>query len=221
MRILVVEDEVKIASLITDVLESEGLIAEVATDGETAWEMGGTELYSAAILDIGLPKLDGLTVLKNWRSEGVDFPVILLSAKSSWNERVEGINIGADDYLVKPFQIEELVARLRALLRRNSKQKSTALTVGELKLDLQQMRISLAGRPLKMTPLEYRLLSFLMHNRGKVVSQELLAENIYHRDQEPDSNAIEVLVGRLRRKIGENVIHTQRGFGYIIPEEEA
>jgi len=220
MRILVVEDEVKIASLITDVLESEGLIAEVATDGETAWEMGGTELYSAAILDIGLPKLDGLTVLKNWRSEGVDFPVLLLSAKSSWNERVEGINIGADDYLVKPFQIEELVARLRALLRRNSKQKSTALTVGELKLDLQKMRISLAGRPLKVTPLEYRLLSFLMHNRGKVVGQELLAENIYHRDQEPDSNAIEVLVGRLRRKIGKNVIHTQRGFGYIIPEEE-
>lgn len=221
MRILVVEDEVKIASLITDVLESEGLIAEVVTDGETAWEMGGTELYSAAILDIGLPKLDGLTVLKNWRSEGVDFPVLLLSAKSSWNERVEGINIGADDYLVKPFQIEELVARLRALLRRNSKQKSTALTVGELKLDLQQMRISLAGRPLKVTPLEYRLLSFLMHNRGKVVGQELLAENIYLRDQEPDSNAIEVLVGRLRRKIGKNVIHTQRGFGYIIPEEEA
>jgi len=195
MRILVVEDEVKIASLITDVLESEGLIAEVATDGETAWEMGGTELYSAAILDIGLPKLDGLTVLKNWRSEGVDFPVILLSAKSSWNERVEGINIGADDYLVKPFQIEELVARLRALLRRNSKQKSTALTVGELKLDLQQMRISLAGRPLKMTPLEYRLLSFLMHNRGKVVSQELLAENIYHRDQEPTAMRLKCLSG--------------------------
>lgn len=221
MRILVVEDEVKIASLITDVLESEGLIAEVATDGETAWEMGGTELYSAAILDIGLPKMDGLAVLKNWRSEGVGFPVLLLSAKSSWNERVEGINIGADDYLVKPFQIEELVARLRALLRRNSKQKSTVLTVGELKLDLQKMRISLAGRPLKVTPLEYRLLSFLMHNRGKIVGQELLAENIYHRDQEPDSNAIEVLVGRLRRKIGKDVIHTQRGFGYIIREEEA
>lgn len=220
MRILVIEDEQKIASLISDVLEGEGLIAEIASDGESGWEMGGTELYSAAILDIGLPKMDGLTVLKNWRREGVNFPVLLLSAKSSWNERVEGINLGADDYLVKPFQIEELVARLRALLRRNSKQKATALTVGDLKLDLQQIRLSKAGRPIKLTPLEYRLLSFLMHNRGKTISQYILAENIYHRDHEPDSNAIEVLVGRLRRKIGTEVIQTKRGFGYTISEND-
>lgn len=221
MRILVVEDEAKIASLISDVLEGEGLIVETADDGDKGWEMGGTELYSAAILDIGLPKLDGLSVLRNWRSEGIDFPVLLLSAKSSWNERVEGIDAGADDYLVKPFQIEELVARMRALLRRNSRQKSTTLTFGDLRLDLRQLRISRAGRPVKVTPLEFRLLSFLMHHRGEVIAQHVLAENIYFRDQEPDSNAIEVLVGRLRRKIGANVIKTQRGFGYLIPEEES
>lgn len=219
MRILVVEDEEKIAALISDVLEAEGLIAEIASDGEMGWEMGGTELYSAAILDIGLPKLDGLSVLRNWREEGNAIPVLLLSAKSSWNERVEGIDAGADDYLVKPFQVEELIARLRALLRRNLKQKTTVLTVGDLKLDLRQMRISLAGRPLKVTPLEYRLLSFLMHHRGEVIGQQVLSENIYLRDQEPDSNAIEVLVGRLRRKVGADVIRTQRGFGYFIPEE--
>jgi len=219
MRILVVEDEVKIAGLIAEVLESEGYVVEIVNNGEDGWEKGGTEMYSAAILDIGLPRLDGLSVLRNWRKEGVEYPVLLLSAKSSWNERVEGIDAGADDYLVKPFQMEELLARLRALLRRNSKQKMTTLSAGELQLDLRQMRISNAGRPIKVTPLEFRLLSYLLHHRGEVVPQQVLAENIYFRDQEPDSNAIEVLVGRLRRKIGAGVIETKRGFGYTIAED--
>jgi DNA-binding response OmpR family regulator len=221
MRVLVVEDEEKVASLICDVLENEGLIPEIATNGEAGWEMGATEFYSAAILDIGLPRMDGLEVLKAWRQENVTLPVLLLSAKSSWNERVDGINAGADDYLVKPFQIEELVARVRALLRRTSVQKCTTLSVGELVLDLEKMRISFEGRPVKVTPLEYRLLSFLMHNRGKVIDQHTLSENIYFRDQEPDSNAIEVLIGRLRRKIGSDTIQTRRGFGYFIEEENA
>ena len=147
--------------------------------------------------------------------------MLLLSAKSSWNERVEGIDAGADDYLVKPFQMEELLARLRALLRRNSKQKMTVLSAGALQLDLLKMRIVCAGKPLKVTPLEYRLLSYLLHHKGEVVSQQELAENIYFRDQEPDSNAIEVLVGRLRRKIGSNIVQTRRGFGYVIPEDDA
>lgn len=220
MRILVVEDEARIAGLIADVLESEGYIAEISTDGEDGWEKGGTETYSAAILDIGLPRMDGISVLRNWRKEGVNFPVMLLSAKSSWNERVEGIDAGADDYMVKPFQMEELLARLRALLRRNSDQKTTALTVGDLQLDLLQMRITMAGRRIKVTPLEFRLLSYLLHHKGQVVAQSVLAENIYFRDQEPDSNAIEVLVGRLRRKLGSDLIKTERGFGYVIPEAQ-
>lgn len=219
MRILIVEDEQKIADLIAEVLKGEGLVPEIARDGEEGWFLGSTESYAAAILDIGLPKRDGLSVLRNWRDEGLDMPVILLTARANWNERVEGIDAGADDYLGKPFQMEELVARLRALLRRSSGQKSTTLEAGPLRIDLRQMRVSLDGRPLKVTPLEYRLLNYLMHNRGKVIAQEELAENIYFRDQEPDSNAVEVLVGRLRRKIGGDVIETRRGFGYLIAEE--
>ena len=219
MRILIVEDEQKIAELIADVLKGEGLVPEIAQDGEEGWFLGSTESYAAAILDIGLPKRDGLSVLRSWRDEGQDMPVILLTARANWNERVEGIDAGADDYLGKPFQMEELIARLRALLRRSSGQKTTTLEAGPLRIDLRQMRVSIDGRPLKVTPLEYRLLNYLMHNRGQVVAQEELAENIYFRDQEPDSNAIEVLVGRLRRKIGGDVIETRRGFGYMIAED--
>ncbi|WP_300517221.1 response regulator transcription factor [Aliiroseovarius sp.] len=219
MRILIVEDEHKIAELIADVLQGEGFIPEIARDGEEGWFLGSTEHYAAAVLDIGLPKRDGLSVLRSWREEGLDLPVILLTARANWNERVEGIDAGADDYLGKPFQMEELVARLRALLRRSSGQKVTVLEAGPLRIDLRQMRVSVDGRPVKVTPLEYRLLNYLMHNRGQVVSQEELAESIYFRDQEPDSNAIEVLVGRLRRKIGGGVIETRRGFGYLIGDD--
>jgi DNA-binding response OmpR family regulator len=218
MRILIVEDEAKIAASIKDVLSHSGFVPEISTDGEDAWFRGGTEDYSAAILDIGLPKLDGLSVLRNWRNEQVNMPVILLTAKGSWAERVDGIDAGADDYLVKPFHMEELVARLRALLRRNGVEKNTRLHAGPLLLDTRQMRVSVDGSPINVTPLEFKLLNYLLHNRGRVVSQEELATNIYFQDQEPDSNAVEVLLGRLRRKLKTDVIQTRRGFGYIIDE---
>jgi len=219
MRILIVEDEAKIAMSIKDVLAHSGFVPEISSDGEDAWFRGSTEDYSAAILDIGLPKLDGLSVLRNWRNEQVNMPVILLTAKGSWAERVDGIDAGADDYLVKPFHMEELIARLRALLRRNGSEKKTQLNAGALLLDTRQMRVSVDGAPINVTPLEFKLLNYLLHNRGRVVSQEELATNIYFQDQEPDSNAVEVLLGRLRRKLKTNVIQTRRGFGYIIEEE--
>jgi len=218
MRVLIVEDEPKIADFIADILRHEGFIPEIAGDGEAGWFLGSTETYVAAILDIGLPKLDGLSVLRNWRAEGLDMPVILLTAKSNWNEKVEGIDAGADDYLGKPFHMEELVARLRALIRRTTTQKTTVLEADTLKVDMRQMRVFIDGRPLKVTPLEYRLLVHLLLNKGAVISQESLVENIYYRDQEPESNAVEVLVGRLRRKLGVDLIETRRGFGYIISD---
>ncbi len=218
MRVLIVEDEAKIASSIKEVLSHSGFVPEVSSDGEDAWFRGGTEDYSAAILDIGLPKLDGLSVLRNWRNEGVTMPVILLTAKGSWSERVEGIDAGADDYLVKPFHMEELIARLRALIRRSSSEKKTQMESGALRLDTKQMRVSVNGVPVNVTPLEFRLLNYLLHHRGEVVSQEELATNIYYQDQEPDSNAIEVLVGRLRRKLKADIIQTRRGFGYVIED---
>ncbi|MDA5095566.1 response regulator transcription factor [Aliiroseovarius sp. KMU-50] len=221
MRILIVEDEVKIAELIAAVLEGEGFIAEMAHDGEEGWFLGSTESYAAAILDIGLPGKDGLSILRAWREEGLDLPVILLTARSSWNERVAGIDAGADDYLGKPFQMEELMARLRALLRRSGAQKATVLTAGDVQLDLKKMQVTRGGHPIKLTPLEYRLLAYVMHNPDRVIGQGELAEAIYSRDHEPDSNALEVLVGRLRRKLGGGIIETRRGFGYIFSREEA
>ncbi len=221
MRILVVEDEALIADAIRLGLEEAGFVPEVVSDGETAWFQGGTEDYLAAVLDIGLPKLDGLSVLRNWRQEKVNMPVILLTAKGSWSERVDGIDAGADDYLVKPFHMEELVARLRALMRRTGADRSPHLQAKGLIMDTRRMKVSVNGARINVTPLEFRLLNYLLHNRGRVVSQEELATNIYYQDQEPDSNAVEVLIGRLRRKLKENIIETRRGFGYIIDEEPA
>jgi two-component system OmpR family response regulator len=218
MKILVVEDEPRIAADISSALKASSMAVDLVTDGEEAWFKGDTENYDAVILDLGLPKLDGLTVLKRWRAGGRRFPVLILTARGVWTERVEGINAGADDYLPKPFEMEELVARLRALLRRSAGQAAPVLNAGPLSLDTRQMRISLHGVPVALSPLEYRLMSFLMHHAGRVIAPTELAEHLYDSDNDRDPNAIEVIVARLRRKLGSDVIETRRGFGYLIPE---
>jgi DNA-binding response OmpR family regulator len=221
MKVLVVEDEPRIAADIGAALKASGMTVDLVADGEAAWFSGDTEDYDAAVLDLGLPKLDGLTVLKRWRSAGRRFPVLILTARGVWTERVEGINAGADDYLPKPFEMEELLARLRALLRRAAGQAAPVLHSGALTLDTRQMRISLRGVPVALSPLEYRLLAFLMHHAGRVVAPTELADHLYDTGNDKDPNAIEVIVARLRRKLGSSAIETRRGFGYFVPDEKA
>ncbi len=216
-RVLLVEDDAAILRDIRTVLEANGYLVETTSDGEEAWFKGDTEDYGAVVLDLGLPRLDGLAVLKRWRQNGRTMPVIVLTARGTWPERVEGIDAGADDYLGKPFQMEELLARLRSVLRRHAGQATSLIECGSVMLDERQMRVSVKGAPLALSALEYRLVSFLMRNRGRVVPQHELMEHVYAHDTEPDSNALEVLIGRVRRKLGVDLIETRRGFGYIVP----
>jgi DNA-binding response OmpR family regulator len=217
MKVLVVEDESRIAADIAKTLRASGMAVDVVADGEEAWFSGDTEDYDAVVLDLGLPKIDGLTVLKRWRSNGRRFPVLILTSRGVWTERVEGINAGADDYLPKPFEMEELLARLRALIRRSSGEPAPILSAGPLKLDTRQMRFTLNGLPVALSPLEYRLLAFLMHRAGRIVPPTELADHLYDTGHDRDPNAIEVIVARLRRKLGAGVIETRRGFGYLLP----
>ena len=219
MRILLAEDEPRVAADITAALERSGYVVDRVADGEAAWFQGDTEEYDAAVLDLGLPKLDGLNVLKRWRANGRRFPVVVLTARGAWTERVEGIDAGADDYLPKPFEMDELLARLRAVLRRTAGQVSPVLTAGEVALDTRQMSIAVRGVPVQLSPLEYRLLSYLMHHAGRVIPATELADHLYDLDHDRDSNAVEVIVARLRRKLGTNLIETRRGFGYFVPGE--
>lgn len=216
MRILVVEDEPRIAADIAATLEAAGYIVETACDGEEAWFRGDTEDYDLIVLDLGLPKMDGLTVLKRWRAEGRSTPVLVLTARGAWAERVEGIDAGADDYLPKPFRMEELVARVRALIRRAAGHGGPIIKAGPLSLDVRQMRITRDGVPVTLSPLEYRLVAYLMHHRGRVVPSAELLEHLYGDDDARDINALEAVITRLRRKLGATAIETRRGFGYII-----
>jgi len=216
MRILVVEDDPRTVDILTRALSEAGYLVDHTSEGEDAWFRGDTEPYAAAILDLGLAGMDGLAVLKRWRTAGRDLPVLILTARGDWSERVEGIDAGADDYLPKPFRVEELLARLRAVLRRSAGQGSPILRAGELSMDTRQMRVSLHGVPVHLSPQEYRLLNVLLHRQGSVVSQGDLAEQIYGDGIERDTNGVEVLVGRLRRKLGSDLIETRRGFGYLI-----
>ena len=219
MRILVVEDDTNLNRQLKEALTEAGYVVDVALDGEEGHFLGDTEPYDAVVLDIGLPQMDGLSVLEEWRRAGKKMPVLLLTARDRWSDKVQGIDAGADDYLAKPFHMEELLARLRALVRRAAGHASNEITAGPVRLDVKAGKVTVDGQAIKLTSHELRLLSYLMHHKGKVVSRTELTEHLYDQDFDRDSNTIEVFVGRLRKKLPEEVIHTVRGLGYQILED--
>ena len=215
MRLLVVEDDKDLNRQIVNALENAGYAVDKAFDGEEGLYLGETEPYDAVILDLGLPKVDGVAVLQSWRRAGKTMPVLILTARDRWSDKVSGFDAGADDYVVKPFHIEELLARVRALLRRAAGHATSELVCGPVRLDTRASRVVVDGNPVKLTSHEYRLLAYLMHHQGRVVSRTELVEHLYDQDFDRDSNTIEVFVGRLRKKLGVDVIETVRGLGYI------
>jgi two-component system OmpR family response regulator len=222
MRILVVEDDRDLNGQLGRALRDAGYVVDSAFDGEEGHFLGDTEPYDCVILDIGLPKLDGLSVLEKWRREGRGMPVLLLTARDRWSDKVQGIDAGADDYVAKPFHVEEVLARVRALVRRAAGHASNTLVAGPVMIDLKASRVTVDGTPIKLTSHEYKVLEYLMHHPGKVVSRTELTEHLYDQDFDRDSNTIEVFVGRLRKKLGVDVIETVRGMGYRVgPTEHA
>ncbi|HYM59644.1 MAG TPA: response regulator transcription factor [Thermoanaerobaculia bacterium] len=219
MRVLVVEDEAPLSRQLAGALGNAGYAVDCASDGERADFLAQTERYDAIVLDLGLPKVDGLTLLRRWREAGLAVPVLVLTARGSWSEKVSGIDGGADDYVAKPFQMEEVLARLRALIRRASGQAKPELRCGPIVLDPRVSKVTVNGAPVRLTGHEYRVLSYLMHQRGRVVSQAELTEHIYAQSFDRDSNTVEVFIARLRRKLGSSAIETVRGLGYRIEAE--
>ena len=216
MRVLVVEDEPDLGAQVKAALADAGYVVDLSEDGEDGHFLGDTEPYDAVVLDLGLPGMDGLSVLKRWREAKRTMPVLILTARDRWTEKVAGFDAGADDYLTKPFVMEELLVRVRALIRRAAGQVADVLECGPVRLDARAARVSVSGSPVKVTALEYRLLAYLMHHAGRVVSRTELIEHLYDQDFDRDSNTIEVFVGRLRRKLGVDVIRTIRGLGYCL-----
>ena len=218
MRILVAEDETTLSAQLCAALTEAGYAVDAALSGRDACYQGEIQAYDAVVLDLGLPELDGISVLKRWRSQGRNMPVLILTARDQWHEKVTGIDAGADDYLTKPFHMEELLARLRALIRRAQGLASPTLRCGELTLDTRSNRVSLAGQSVNLTSHEYKVLEYLMHRPHSVVSRAELTEHIYAQDFDRDSNTIEVFVGRLRKKLPPELIETVRGLGYrLVP----
>ncbi|PZQ48992.1 MAG: DNA-binding response regulator [Rhodovulum sulfidophilum] len=218
MRALAVEDDPRIRRDLVAALSAAGFRVETAGDGEAAWFLGDTEDYDLVVLDLGLPAMDGLAVLKRWRANGRDMPVIVLTARGAWTERVEGIDAGADDYLPKPFHMEELVARARGLVRRAAGRGASTIVAGALAIDANRMNVALRGVPLALSPLEYRLIAYLALHRDRVVAPTELLEHLYGDEDAREANALEALIARLRRKLGPGIIGTRRGFGYHLDQ---
>ncbi|MEF8731718.1 MAG: response regulator transcription factor [Candidatus Accumulibacter meliphilus] len=214
MRILIVEDEALLQKQLADALRAAGYAVDTASNGVDAHHLGDSASYDAVVLDLGLPQLDGISVLKKWRAAGRAMPVLILTARDGWHEKVAGIDAGADDYLSKPFHMEELLARLRALIRRTGGHASAELLCGPLTLDTRNSRASVNGQALTLTSHEYRVLAYLMHHREQVISRSDLIEHIYAQDFDRDSNTVEVFIGRLRKKLPPGLIETVRGLGY-------
>jgi two-component system, OmpR family, response regulator len=216
MRILVIEDDRDLNGQLCAALREAGYVVDTAFDGEEGHFLGDTEPYDAVVLDIGLPQMDGISILEQWRRDGRTMPVLILTARDRWSDKVQGIDAGADDYVAKPFHIEEVLARLRALVRRAAGHASNELVCGPVRIDLKASRVTVAGNPVKLTAHEYKVLEYLMHHRDKVVSRTELTEHLYHQDFDRDSNTIEVFIGRLRKKLGIELIETVRGLGYRV-----
>lgn len=216
-----VEDEILLSRQLARALTEAGYAVDCASDGEQADLLACDEQYDAVVLDLGLPKIDGLTLLRRWRQAGIAVPVLILTARGSWHEKVQGIDGGADDYVAKPFRIEEVLARIRALIRRASGLAQPELRCGRLALDPRTARVSVGGTPIRLTSHEFRVLSYLMHHGGEVVSRTQLIDHIYAQDLDRDSNTVEVFVARLRRKLGASFIETVRGLGYRMREPSA
>ncbi|WP_119271352.1 response regulator transcription factor [Taklimakanibacter deserti] len=220
MRILVVEDDPDLNRQLVSALTDAGYVVDSAKDGEEGHYLGETEPYDAVILDLGLPVLDGVSVLEKWRRNEKKMPVLILTARDRWSDKVQGFDAGADDYVAKPFHMEEVLARVRALLRRSAGHATSEIACGPLLLDTKSARVTVDGNAIKLTSLEFRLLAYLMHHKGKVVSRTELVEHLYDQDFDRDSNTIEVFVGRLRKKLGVDVLRTIRGMGYCVSEPD-
>ncbi|WP_374473506.1 response regulator transcription factor [Arenimonas sp.] len=216
MRLLVAEDDAALRARLASALADAGFAVDAVADGTEAEFLGQTEDFDAAVLDLGLPGMDGLSVLSRWREAGRGFPVLVLTARARWHDKLAGFNSGADDYLTKPFQLEELILRLRALIRRSAGHAHPRLACGPLELDANAGRFSLRGDPLALTAQEFRILAYFMHHPGKVISRGQLGEHVYEGGFDPDSNALDVLIGRLRRKLGPGLLHTVRGQGFVL-----